>query len=356
MAAKRCKKCGTKSSKKEKICPECGNKKKAGLFGRLLKYTAILLVGLAAIGTYTANKQLANMTPEERATYDAEQAAKKAAKAEEQRLEAEAKAKADEEARLVAEAEAAEKAKAEEEARLAAEAEAKAEAEELARIAAEKAAEQQRIADEFKASGEAPYVRTTGTVTGDHTIDVEIETNIPFDFETGVSVSLVGQPGDEIAIGTSMKKLTVVDGSAATALDTREHIRETNGLPSGEYELYAKFYPRWQENAEIAALLDLGEESIGTSSIITLVGSGESADDVKARDAAQSWAMLNLNVGDEYGTYSELPDLVVISTVEKNASVNFVYHYSELADMTVVVNSFTKKIVTWHFGRVTESP
>ena len=96
---------------------------------------------------------------EEEARLAAEAEAK--AKAEEEaRLaaEAEAKAKAEEEARLAAEAEA--KAKAEEEARLAAEAEAKAKAEEEARLAAEaeakaKAEEEARLAAEAKAKAEA---------------------------------------------------------------------------------------------------------------------------------------------------------------------------------------------------------
>lgn len=96
-----------------------------------------------------------------KAEEEARLAAEAEAKAEEEaRLaaEAEAKAKAEEEARLAAEAEA--KAKAEEEARLAAEAEAKAKAEEEARLAAEaeakaKAEEEARLAAEAKAKAEA---------------------------------------------------------------------------------------------------------------------------------------------------------------------------------------------------------
>lgn len=373
MAAKRCKKCGESSAKKEKMCSNCGAKKKGGIFSRLIKYTIVALVAITGLSIYTESQRLANMTPEEKVAYEAVQdeelAQKEAeavakAKADKEAKEAaeviaaeEAaeKAKAEEEERKIAEAEAAEKAKAEEEARLVAEAEAKAEAEEEARILAEAEAEQQRVVDEFKA-GQPAYVKTSGTVTGDYTLDVVIETNIPFDFETGVSLSLAGLADDEVSISTSMKKLTVVNGAASTTLDVRDHWRGSKGLPAGDYEIDAKFYPLWQENREVAALLELGEESIGTSTIVTMVGTGESAEAMKAHNKAQRWAMLNINIGDTFGDIhrSNLPDLELISTVKKNGTVDFQYHYSALAEITVIVNSFTGEVVTWREGRVTE--
>ena len=423
MAAKRCKKCREKSSKKVKICPHCGAKKKAGIIKRIIKYSVIAFIGLIGLATFVEFQRLNNLTPEEKVAYEAQKqaekeirAAEKAKAAEEAQLRTETiateKAKADEEARLIAEteaaekarikeemrltakAEAAEKAKAEEATRILAEAEAaekarikeemrlaakaeaaeKAKAEEAARILAEaEAAEkakakekvrlaeeaeaaamlenQQRIADAFTASGEQAFVKTSGKVTGDHTIEVEIETNIPFDFETGVSLSLTGQSNDEIAIGTNMKKLMVSKGKTFTTFDVREH---SEGIPSGEYELSAMFYPLWQENKVITELLGLGDESIGTPATIDMVGTGELAKTKKARDKAQQWVMLNVSIGDTFGELQRknLPDLQLILIEKKNAAVNFLYHYSESADITVIINSFNGKIVTWRIGRI----
>ena len=392
MSAKRCRKCGKSSNKKEKICSYCGAKKKPGIFRRFIKYSFLIFAVLVSIGIFIESDRVSKMTPEERAVYEAEKEARAEARAKEkeeaQRIaavkaeelvkakeakrqiaEAEAveKAKAKEEARKIAEAEAAAKAKAEQEVRKIADREAQEKAAEVERLRKDKAddeastlaklkAEQQQIADTFKESGQTPYVRTTGTVTGDYTVDVVIETNIPLDFETGVSLSLIGLADAETAIGTGMKRIKVIGGQAATTIDVRQHWSGSDGFPTGEYELYAKFYPLWTENREIAEMLDIGKDSIGDGTVISMVGNGILAEEIRKQNKAQRWAMDNITIGDVFGAehHSNLPDLALISRVKKNASVDFLHHYSPLADITVIVNSFTGKVVTWRMGRFTE--
>ena len=383
-----CKDCGHGISKKAKECPNCGAVRKRSLLGRLVKYSLIGIVALFGIGVLMETNKVSNMTPDERLAYDAEReqrkaeqevnratkAAEKAKAEEEARLVAEAeaaeKAKAEEEARLVAEAEAAEKAKAEEEARLVAEAKAaeNAKAEEEARLVAEAEAaenakaeeeakasakaEKERIVNDFKSANEEPWFRTTGVVTGDYIVDVSIETNIPFDFESGLSIDLAGQDGDEIYIGTGLIRVPVTNGSATVTIDVRDHWDHSIPFPRGTYELEGYFYNQWKENIEIVELLEISEK-VGKVSEITFVGSGESPEILRTHLSRSSWVMLNVNTGEPLSDriFSNLPDLQITGRETRNASVDFVHWYSASADITIIVNSFTKEIVTWVKGR-----
>ncbi len=139
MALVKCKECGHEISTKAKACPNCGAVRKRSIFRRLIRYSLIGFVSLIVIGGVVEAIKVSNMTTEEKAAYDAEQEQRKADQEADRIAKAAEKAKAEEEARVVAEAKAAEKAKAEEEARVVAEAKAaeKAKAEEEARVIAE---------------------------------------------------------------------------------------------------------------------------------------------------------------------------------------------------------------------------
>lgn len=377
MALKKCKECGHGISKKAKTCPNCGAVKKRSIFGRLIKYSLIGFVSLGVLGVLLETNKVSNMTPEEKAAYDAKNEQRKADQKAESIAKAAEKAKADDEARVIAEAEAAEKAKADEEARLKseadkakadeeaqviAEAEAaeKAKADEEARVIAEEVAaendkaqaEIQKLADNFLAKNEAPWVRTTGTVTGDYTIDVVVETNIPFDFKSGISIGLSELSGDDIAIGVGLIRFTMTDMREEISIDVRDHWREELPFPGGVYELEAYFYNRWKENKEVAELLGVTDK-VGTVAEIELVGSGESAETLKTHNIRKSWIMLNVGTGDQLTDtiFSNLPDLTVIGKEKRNASVDFVHWYTPSANVSIIVNNFTKEIVTWKNGR-----
>jgi|GEM_PF-2785300 len=343
MALKKCKDCGREVSKKAKACPNCGAVRKRSIFGRLIKYSLIGLVALGVLGVVLESNKVSNMTPEEKSAYDASNEQRKKEKEAERIAKAAEKTKADE---------AAEKAKADEEARIAAEAEAA----EVARLKAETVAREQaelnKVVDEFKAKNEAPWVRTTGTVTGDYTVDVAIETNIPFDYQTGISIGLAGLSGDDFAIGINLIRLPIENGRAELTVDVRDHWRDRLSFPSGTYELDSYFYPKWKENRVSAELLDITER-VGTGSLIELVGSGESADAIQIHKARSSWVMLNVGTGEPLTDtiFSNLPDLTVIGKEKRNASVDFVHWYTPSADITIIVNNFTKEIVTWKPGK-----
>ncbi len=213
-------------------------------------------------------------------------------------------------------------------------------------------AENERIANVFKAKNEAPWLKTTGTVTGDYTVNVVVESNIPFGFESGISIDLSGLAGDESYIGTGLIRVPVTNGGARLTIDVREHWTHPHPFPSGTYNLEGYFYNQWQENKEIAELLAITEK-IGTVSEINLAGSGESPEIIRTHLYRRGWAMLNVNSGEPLteAIFSKLPDLQVIGKEKRNASVDFVNWYTASADMTIIVNNFTKEIVTWEFGR-----
>ena len=120
MALVECKECKHEISTKAKTCPNCGAAKKRSIFRRLIKYSLIGFVALVVVSIVGEVIKTSSMTPEEKIAYDVEREQREA----ERIAKAAEKAKADEEARVIAEAKAAEKAKVDGEARVIAEAKA----------------------------------------------------------------------------------------------------------------------------------------------------------------------------------------------------------------------------------------
>ena len=175
-------------------------------------------------------------------------------------------------------------------------------------------------------------------------VRLEFTTNIPGTIEIMAGISLSGQEPDDTWIGKN-ERVRLVDGSGQTTLDVK-------GLPAGEYDVEAAFYPRWgfQDEESRSSGVD---EQLEDKHPISITGSGEPAELVAQRNKNQKWVMENVVMGAEwepdfwrrrFGEWDEFP----VKT--RNPAVISNYYFKSL-DMTLIVNTLKNEIVVWRMGR-----
>lgn len=175
----------------------------------------------------------------------------------------------------------------------------------------------------------------------------QIETNMPLPIEIMVGVSLRGQRDDDIYIGNDQRvRITASPQSFSIPTTTSR-----GGLPSGEYDVEATFYPRWggaNGPPEARAIT----REIRATRRITLRGTGGSARDAAARNEAQRWLMENTATGDRWNP-AEFERRMGPSERMRvtNRTEIIVAYYFPRADATVFVNTLRNELVTWRLGR-----
>lgn len=175
----------------------------------------------------------------------------------------------------------------------------------------------------------------------------QIETNMPLPIEIMVGVALRGQRDDDIFMGND-QRVRITESPHSFSIPTTT---SRGGLPSGEYDVEATFYPRWggaNGPPEARAIT----REIRATRRITLRGTGGSARDAAARNEAQRWLMENTATGDRWnpaeferrmGPSERMP--------VTNRTEIIVAYYFPRADATVFVNTLRNELVTWRLGR-----
>ncbi len=175
-------------------------------------------------------------------------------------------------------------------------------------------------------------------------VDLQIDTNIPGIIEIMASINFKGQAPDDVYIGES-RRVGIIDGSTTVRFDT-------SGLPTGEYEAEANFYPRWGFQDELSRSTGITQELTAVQEI-RLGGSGQPASAAQFRSNSQAWVMGNVGMGDpwkeedwtrRFGSYERLP-------VEGlNPNVIDACYFPNI-DMTIFVNKLKHTVSHWRIGR-----
>lgn len=175
-------------------------------------------------------------------------------------------------------------------------------------------------------------------------IELLVSTNIPGTIELMTSINLANQAQDDIYVGKS-KKIVISEGSAKVKFDVSD-------LPSGQYFAEANFYPSWGFKDENSQATGVNKELSALKSI-EIEGSGKSAQSVSQKNKNQKWVMENVVMGtswnandwkERFGTWTELP----VKSRNPKIIKNF---YFQSLDMTIVVNTFKKEVITWRVGK-----
>lgn len=191
------------------------------------------------------------------------------------------------------------------------------------------------------------------TVTGQYTVNVDIETNLPDSVVLAASLGLKNQNPEDIAIGTGFVKVPISGGKAHAVIDGRRGVMPSGSqLPAGDYDVKVAFHPLWPENKEFASRAKI-KDSIRASDTIALAASGESAQSVKLRAEGQKWVMLNINYGHPWEPEFWKNKFGEIQQVEYRGSGNpriLKMYYIKSIDMTLMVNDLKKEIDTYREG------
>ncbi|WP_339859546.1 hypothetical protein [Thalassospira alkalitolerans] len=173
---------------------------------------------------------------------------------------------------------------------------------------------------------------------------IRLDSNVPGDIEVMVSVNLVGQSPDDIAVGTS-QRASLRNGHGESEI-------KTSNIPLGEYEIKATFYPRWGFGNEdkIASIQNPITSEI---QLLPISGSGEPAEQYLARENGRLWIINNVFPGtpwnpsifqEKFGEWETFP------ATKRNPKIIKNYYFPKL-DVTVVVNELKGELVTWAKGR-----
>jgi hypothetical protein len=197
------------------------------------------------------------------------------------------------------------------------------------------------------------HVNVDAEITGPNSVKVDIESNIPSTVFLAVSLSLKGLRPDDTFIGTSFEKVKLTNGKASTVIDATKGVSPSGSqLPRGEYYVEVAFYPRWKENKSIAKTHAI-HEAIEGKALITLSGSGEGAAHAQARAEGQKWVMLNVHMGQRWDPAMWREKFGAWEQVELrgrgNPNIIKMYYFRSI-DVTLMVNTLKKEIVTWRKG------
>ncbi|PXX99686.1 hypothetical protein [Halomonas sp. LBP4] len=188
------------------------------------------------------------------------------------------------------------------------------------------------------------YLKATPEVQSGEWLIVPLTSNIPGDIEVMVSVGLVGQAPDDLAVGTS-QRVPLRGGRGEAVLQLSE-------VPQGDYEVGATFYPRWGFR-DGEKIVDIREPIASETQVLAITGSGESAEAYLDREEGQMWVMNNVFPGTpwkpetfrtRFGEWEEFP------ATKRNPAIIKNYYFSNL-EMTIVVNDLKGEVATWMMGR-----
>lgn len=201
-----------------------------------------------------------------------------------------------------------------------------------------------------------PQIDFTPTVQGDFKIQVDITTDFPDGSVLSVSISKHGLGDDDIFVGTDFIKVPVKNGSASVLIDAEKRARPSiAAITKGKYELDVTFYPRWKENKLIADNLGI-KEPVEIVKIIQLVGNGqgeEAFQEQKQTLEGRNWVMGEVFQGmkwDESFWVKKFGQPERYSSSVGNNKVLQMYYFEKI-DMTIMVNTLKKEIVTWRNGK-----
>jgi len=180
-------------------------------------------------------------------------------------------------------------------------------------------------------------------------VKVDIITNVPGEIEVVADLTIVGQAPDDTVIGTRGEYILIHNGEGQTILDG-------STLPTGEYEVEVSLYPRWGLKDDVSKACGLKQDlgySISARALVTLTGTGESAEVVKKRNQGQRWVKSNVFVGTKwdpsswvakFGSWEEL------KLTSGNPQILKMLYFESI-DMTLTVNVLKGEIVTWQSGK-----
>lgn len=180
-------------------------------------------------------------------------------------------------------------------------------------------------------------------------VKVNITTNVPGEIEVVADLTLVGQASDDVVIGARAKHVLIHNGEGQTTLDG-------STLPTGQYEVEVNLYPRWGLKDDVSKSCGLKQDlgySIGAMAVVTLTGTGESAEAVEKRKQGQRWVESNVFVGTKwdpsswvarFGSWEEL------ELSSGNPQILKIFYFKSI-DMSLMVNVLKGEIVTWQLGK-----
>lgn len=190
------------------------------------------------------------------------------------------------------------------------------------------------------------YIRFANVEETEGAVRGQIETNITLPVEIMVGVALRGQRPDDTFVGNDARvRLTSNPQAFSIPINVR------GGLPSGDYDVEATFYPRWGANNSPPEARAIRRE-IRATQRITLRGNGGSVRDTTAMNNARRWLMENTAMGDRWNP-AEFERRMGPSErmrVTNRTEIIVAYYYPR-ADATVFVNTLTNELVVWRLGR-----
>ena len=180
-------------------------------------------------------------------------------------------------------------------------------------------------------------------------VKVNITTNVPGEIEVVADLTLAGQASDDVAIDTRAKYVLIHNGKGQTTLDG-------STLPTGKYEVKVNLYPWWGLKDDVSKSCGLKQDlgySIGATAVVTLTGTGESAEAVEKRKQGQRWVESNVFGGTKwdpsswvakFGSWEEL------EVSSGNPQILKMFYFKSI-DMSLMVNVLKGEIVTWQLGK-----
>ena len=198
-------------------------------------------------------------------------------------------------------------------------------------------------------------IKVKANSTGPTTVDIEIETNIPGNFNLAASLSLKGLKPDDTFIGTAFMRVPVSIGKAKCTIDGNEKNRvrpHGSKLPKGEYDVEVSFHPRWKENQKAAKAANISDTIEGKTSVL-LLASGQSTSSAKALHDGQRWVMENFYMGYPWKPEFWRKKFGPLQQVKYHGSGNsdiLKMYYIKSINMTLLVNALKKEIITYRKG------
>ncbi|WP_430475684.1 hypothetical protein ACQ0MK_08745 [Thalassospira lucentensis] len=188
------------------------------------------------------------------------------------------------------------------------------------------------------------YLSVSVELQDAQSLAIVLASNLPGDVEVMISVGLLGQGPDDLAVGTN-QRASLRKGHGKEVL----HISE---IPQGDYEVYATFYPRWGfgDNEKVASIKDSIRSDIH---VVAITGSGEPASQYLKREEGRMWVIDNIFPGtlwEPEKIRSRFGDWVSFPATKRNPEIIKNYYFPSI-DMTIVVNQLKGEVATWAKGR-----
>lgn len=175
-------------------------------------------------------------------------------------------------------------------------------------------------------------------------IELSIGSNVPGTIEVMASIDLADQAPTDTYIGKSQPVLMTSKQTVMTF--------DTSDLPSGDYTAEVHLYPLWglKDNKSKSAGI---ENAISAIQPIKITGTGESSQSATKKNEGRNWVYENVGSGtvwDPAGWKSRFGDWTQIPTTTMNPAIIKNYYFESL-DMTIIVNTLKKEIVSWKTGK-----